>query len=1247
MTDQVLVGVDVGSTTVKAVAVDAATDQIIWSDYQRHETKQPEKTLEFLNRLEADLKISPDSCRVFITGSGGSTIAPLVGAKFVQEVTAVSLAVEKLHPEVQSVIELGGQDAKIIVFKEDPETRRKKKIPSMNDKCAGGTGAVIDKINAKLKIPAAELGNQGYDGVKLHKVAGKCGVFAETDINGLQKEGTPSDELMASLFDAIVLQNLTVLTRGHTLRPHVLLLGGPNTFIKGMREAWQHNIPKMWAERNVEIPAGESAQTLIKTPENAQYFAALGAIEFGKDEEESVGRYLGTSALERYINVGRLEEKAASGSRGLSTSTEDLETFKQRYRPKPFTPARFQPGDVVATFAGIDGGSTSTKGVLLSTDGDVLCKAYQLSKGNPIQDTIDIFDELREQVESQGASLQILGVGTTGYAKDVLKDVLVADAALVETVAHTESAVKFYADPHVIVDVGGQDIKLIVLTEGRVKDFKLNTQCSAGNGYFLQSTAETFGIPVKEFADRAFTANAMPLFGYGCAVFMQSDIVNFQRQGWAPEEILAGLAAVLPKNIFLYVASIPSLAKLGTRFVLQGGTQHNLAAVKAEVDFISSNFKGTGIEPEIIVHEHCGESGAIGAAVEARRLWTNGHRTQFIGLEAVKRITYRTTRNEATRCNFCKNNCLRTFIDIKMAPAVAAEESAIPSKEAGAGGAGAPSAVRRDGVAGARPEGLGVGPQAVKSVVLPVAKPVAEPKVAPVKFLSKVPKAADEQRLIIATCEKGSVEDVDSMRGIKAGVDAVKKANPNFVEIAAKEVWNPRKPERVADPVPTRAWTKAARRRVELMSRREHLRIGMPRVLNMYVYAPFFSAYFESLGVSGGNLIYSDFTSGELYREGSGRGAIDPCFPAKIGIAHVHNLLFAKHAKKKLDAVFFPMIDTLHTPLVNLQGSNACPTVTVTPNTVKAAFTKESNVFAAQGVTYLDPLLNIDDRRLLCQQLFQALDPLIGLSEAENARAVDVAFRELAAYEADIRARARTVLDQLERENRIGIVLLARPYHHDPGLNHEILEEFQKLGYPVFSQSTLPLDEDLLDRLFGAEVREGAISHPLEIQDVWKNSYSASTNHKVWAAKFTARHPNLVALELSSFKCGHDAPIYTTIESIIERSGTPYFSFKDVDENKPTGSIRIRVETIHYFLKRYAEQMEKARAAGKSGAAELAEADAEIERQIAEYERKLREQLVRDYELAEVAARQRDQIDPKRFLPMAGSSSSHADISAR
>src|SRR6202047_3791962 len=1157
---RLMVGLDVGSTTVKAVVVNPVDDQILWRDYQRHDTKQPEKVLEFLKRMESEVGIAHGLTRIFVTGSGGGGIAPLIGAKFVQEVNAVALAVEKLYPQCGSVIELGGQDAKIIIFKEDPVTGRKKKIPSMNDKCAGGTGAVIDKINAKLKIPAVELGELKYQGIKLHKVAGKCGVFAETDINGLQKVGTPPDELMASLFEAIVLQNLSVLTRGHTLRPHVLLLGGPNSCIKGMREVWQANMPRMWQERKVAVPDGAKPEDLIKVPNNAQYFAALGAIEFGKSEDDCVGCYQGYEKLVYYIEFGRQEEKAKSGAKGLVSKDGELDGFKEAYRKKTFTPATFQKGQTVGGFIGIDGGSTSTKAVLLDDRGDILCKAYQLSNGNPIQDTIEMFENLRGQVEAQNAKLEVLGVATTGYAKNILQDVLHAAVALVETVAHTESALKFYEDPHVIVDVGGQDIKIIILHNGRVKDFKLNTQCSAGNGYFLQSTAEGFGMGVEQYADLAFSAQSMPVFGYGCAVFMQSDIVNFQRQGWRAEEILAGLAAVLPKNVFLYGASIPNLAALGTRFVLQGGTQNNMAVVKAEVDFIQNSFRAAGKKPEIIVHEFCGESGAIGAAAESLRLWRNGQKTSFVGLEAVRKIQYRTTRNEATRCNFCKNNCLRTFIDIRTVP--------------------------KD-----------------------------EMSVVPIQKVTKVPLMHGEQRVIIATCEKGLVEDVNDMKDIKAGIDEIKDKYPNFVDFAAREVFRPVNAQNVADPIPpAKFWNKAAKERIPLMEKRKKLRVGIPRVLNIYTYAPLFNAYLDSLGVQPENIIYSDYTTQELYRAGANRGAIDPCFPAKIGISHVYNLIQEKHRKKPLNVIFFPMYDVLTSPLVKIVGANACPTVTATPDTGKAPFTKENDVFTEHNVKYLDPVLNFADRKLFAHQMLQAWQPLLGLSQEENDRAIEVGYKKLENYEASIRKRARQVLDQLEREDRIGIVMLGRPYHHDPGLNHEIMEEFQKLGYPIFSQNTLPLDEDMLERLFGEEVRAGIITHPLDITDAWKNSYSCSTNHKVWAAKFTARHPNLVALEISSFKCGHDAPIYGVIEGIIENSGTPYFCFKDLDENKPSGSIRIRVETIDYFLRRYREEVIRKRKAAEDVEAQLAALEAELRGAVAS------RPLQREPEVQEMAA---------------------------
>ncbi len=1170
MSKTYFIGMDVGSTTVKAVVVDRDTDAIVWQDYQRHDTKQPEKALEFLKRFESEIEgFDPEAARVFITGSGGSNIARFIGAKFVQEVNAVSLAVEKLYPSCGSVIELGGQDAKIIIFKEDPETGRKKKIPSMNDKCAGGTGAVIDKINAKLRIPPDELCNMGYKGLKLHPVAGKCGVFAETDINGLQKMGVPPDELMASLFEAIVMQNLSVLTRGNTLRPEVLLLGGPNTYIRGMRDCWKHNIPKIWQERNFPLPEGVPPEDLIKTPENAQYFAAIGAVEFGKCEDESAGRYTGWRQLEWYITTGRDQEKQLKGGgSGLVKSKEELDTFLARYRHKKFNPARFEPGQVVEGFIGIDGGSTSTKAVLLSAGKEraVLAKAYQLSKGNPIEDTMEIFAKLRRQVEDQGARLEVLGVGTTGYAKDILKDVIGADAAVVETVAHTQAGLHFYNDIDVICDIGGQDIKIIILKNGRVKDFKLNTQCSAGNGYFLQSTAQGFGYPVEQFADIAFGAKSFPQFGYGCAVFMQSDIVDFQRQGWQPDEIMAGLCNVLPKNVWLYVSQIPNLAAIGRRFLLQGGTQYNLAAVKAQVDFIESRFKGKDVRPEIIVHEHCGEAGAIGAALEAGRLWDNGRQSTFIGLDAVGRISYKTTRSEATRCYFCKNKCLRTFIDVKTS--ILSENAYRPAS-------------------------------------------------------SKVPLEDGAQRLIIATCEKGTVEDVAEMRSIKGNLDKVKAANPNFAEIAARAVFRIPDVPLVADAPPKVRLTPSQKRRAALMEKRRELRIGIPRVLNMYSQTPLFTGYFVSLGVQPENIVFSDYTTEALYKEGAKRGAIDPCFPSKLGIPHVHNLLYTHHAKKPLDLIFFPMIDCLTTDLKHVQASRSCPTVAATPAAVKAAFTKEGDLFAEKGVRFVDTFVNISKPDLFERQMWEAFRDILGLSPEENARAVREGYKALDHYNnVVLRKHAREVLEQLEREDRLGIVLLGRPYHNDPGINHEILEEFQKLGYPVFTQDSLPIDDDIVWRLFGDEVAAGEIPHPMAITDVWKNSYSENTSRKIWAAKYVARHPNLVALEMSNFKCGHDAPIYTVVEEIVEHSGTPYFCFKDIDENKPSGSIKIRVETIAYFLKRYREDLIASR---KKRAA--------IDQRLREYEARLRKELLRE-RLARLEGAFQDGALPQIHVPV-------------
>ena len=1091
-----LVGIDVGSTTVKAIVCNEPGGQVLFHDYRRHEGRQSDAVLDVLRRIKAELSLAEDSLRLFMTGSGGLQLAKILNARFVQEVAAVSFAVEKSYPGVRSVIELGGQDAKMILFQDGEAGGPRKKIATMNDKCAGGTGVIIDKIAAKLHVPREDLLTESYGGAQIYPIAGKCGVFAETDITGLQKHGVPHNDLIASLFHAIVLQNLSVLTRGNTLMPTVFLLGGPNAFYPGLQAAWRKGLLDLWNRKNIPLTQDATGESLVAVPPMAEYFAAIGAIEFGASEPEGGMRCHGMAELKTLTQQDELSLNSTGAHGGLFVDTAELDHFRSEYaRAMSTTPS--SPYPRVEVYIGLDGGSTSTKAVAITPRGDVLCASYRLSKADPITDAITVLEDLQTQLECDGGPAQVLGLGTTGYSKDLLKKVLSADLSLVETVAHAKSSLHLFPHADAIIDVGGQDIKIIVLQDGAVKDFKLNTQCSAGNGYFLQAAAEALGVSVEEFADAAFRATRMPNFSYGCAVFLQSDIVNFQRLGWRPDEILAGLATVLPKNVFLYVAGVANVARLGRHIVLQGGTQRNLAVVKAELDFIRNHYHGDGI-PEVNIHPHCREAGAIGAALEVMERSRSAHRTVFPGFASLNRIKYAIRRDETTRCRYCANRCLRTIVQLRT------DASDAPTRD-----------------------------------------------------------------VMIASCPRGEVETVGDVKRINAQWKRLRESSPNYIQIAGERAWQSTHPPLAFS---DRRLALFLNRFASKSRRRSRIRIGIPRALNLFTYAPLFSAYFESLGIPSQHLRYSHFSSSEQYQQAAGFSAIDPCFPSKVAVAHVYELI--QHCEKEaLDAIFFPMFDVLTSPLIHCIGSSACPSGAATPEAVKAAFSRKVDWFQQRNVRFLNPVLDLSDRDLFKFQMFTCWKDILDLDWNENARAVDIAFREWQNFEAGLRNQARQTLNELEQDGRVGLVMLGRPYHHDPGLNQGILEEFQKLGYPTFSQSLLPLDSDLLERLFGSQLERGVIRSPFDISDVWKQSFSASSNHKLWAAKFVARHPNLISMELSNFKCGHDAFIGRTIEDIIESSGKPHFSFRDLDENRPLASIRIRVETIHYFLKQYQDKL--------------------------------------------------------------------------
>jgi predicted nucleotide-binding protein (sugar kinase/HSP70/actin superfamily)/activator of 2-hydroxyglutaryl-CoA dehydratase len=920
---------------------------------------------------------------------------------------------------------------------------------------------------------------------------------------------------MCSLADAIVHQNLAVLTRGNTLRHRVLLLGGPNTYLPFLQACWRLRIPETWTERGYEFPRDVALDELIFVPEGAQYYAALGAAYYGLREPDLVPAFTGLDGLDAFIGHGRAERLGAAAGPPLVRDTGELARFRTAYTIPPFRAPTLQPGQVVRGVIGLDGGSTSSKAVLLDTEGTLVLKAYTLSKGNPIQDAKDLLRTLRDRVMDQGAILDVVGFGATGYAADVLRECMNSDVTIVETVAHAMSALRYFEDVDVICDIGGQDIKVLFLERGEVKSFRLSNQCSAGNGMLLQAMADQFGVPITEYADVAFGATLAPVFSYGCAVFLDSDRVNFQKEGFAKPELLAGLAQVLPKNIWQYVVQVPRLAALGKTFVLQGGTQYNLAAVKAQVDYIQARVPGA----KVLVHPHAGEAGAIGAAIETLRVVLRRRTSRFIGLDAAIGLRYSTRRDASTTCTFCANHCPRTFIDAD------------------------------------RPDGSSS------------------------RYISGF------------SCEKGTVESREAMLQIVAERKAVMERAPNLVAYEARRAF-----QHVADPVPlpaagtpkndvrvrrtlfggvrresyTRGFNRGA---PETVARRAAWRVGIPRVLNMYSTAPFWRSYLETLGVEPRHIVFSDATSEEMWRDGGKYGSVDPCYPAKVPQAHIHDLLFRVHRKTPLDAIFFPIFSHVPSFVSDARDTAACPIVAGTPEVMRAAFTKEQDLFGARGIRYLAPAFTFAEPTMLRRQLFEAFEPVLGVTEDESDFACAQALAALAAFDADLEARGRAVLEQMEAEHRIAILVIGRPYHSDPGLNHGIPDEFQALGYPVLSVRSIPKDPSWLARFFAEDIAAGRIQSPLDVSDVWPENYSANSAMKVWAAKFAARHPNVALLDVSSFKCGHDAPTYGIIDRIVETSGVPYAALHDLDANKPGGSIKIRVRTYAYTLERRAEDL--------------------------------------------------------------------------
>ncbi|MBQ8729838.1 MAG: 2-hydroxyacyl-CoA dehydratase [Lachnospiraceae bacterium] len=609
-------GIDIGSTTVK-IAILNETDELLFSDYERHYANIQETLATLLKR--AMDKLGAISLNPVITGSGGLTLAKHLNVPFTQEVVAVSTSLNKYAPQTDVAIELGGEDAKIIYFTNGIDQR-------MNGICAGGTGSFIDQMASLLQTDATGLNEYAKSYKAIYPIAARCGVFAKSDIQPLINEGATKEDLSASIFQAVVNQTISGLACGKPIRGNVAFLGGPLHFLSELKQAFIRTL-------------NLTEETAI-TPQNSHLFAAIGsALNYREDccvDINELIRLL-SSNIKMDFEVERMNPLFANQEaydeftkrhNSHSVVTEDLATYEGN------------------CFLGIDAGSTTTKVALVGENGSLLYSFYSSNNGNPLATTIPAIKDIYSKLP-QGAT--IVRSCSTGYGEALIKAALLLDEGEVETVAHYYAAAFFDPKVDCIIDIGGQDMKCIKIKNNTVDSVQLNEACSSGCGSFIETFAKSLNYSIQDFAKAAlFAPNPIDL-GTRCTVFMNSKVKQAQKEGATVADISAGLAYSVIKNALYKVIKITDPKDLGTHIVVQGGTFYNDAVLRS-FEIISGC---EAVRPDI-----AGIMGAFGAALIARERHDGVSDSTMLSIEKINDLTYDT---KMTRCKGCTNNCHLTI----------------------------------------------------------------------------------------------------------------------------------------------------------------------------------------------------------------------------------------------------------------------------------------------------------------------------------------------------------------------------------------------------------------------------------------------------------------------------------------------------------------------------------------------------------------------------------------------------------
>ncbi len=605
-------GLDIGSTTIKCAVLDD-NNKLIYSTYQRHYSQITEKIGEILSTVKNEVD-GVENATVALSGSAGMGVAESCGIDFVQEVYATRVAANTFIPGTDVVIELGGEDAKILFLSGGLEVR-------MNGTCAGGTGAFIDQMATLLNVPLEELDELAKKHEKTYTIASRCGVFAKTDIQPLLNQGARKADIAESIFNAVVSQTVAGLAQGREIEGQVVYLGGPLTFMSELRNCFDKTL-----------------KTKGICPENSLYYVACGAALCSSktiDFDEVIGK------VKNYKGAGNFAFNPP-----LFENEEEYNKFIERHN-KAYVETKELKGYKGRAYIGMDSGSTTVKAVVLSENCELLYSKYMQSKGNPVE----LIKSFLEEVYEINPELDIASSAVTGYGEDIIKNAFSVDYGIVETIAHFTAAKHFMPDVQFVIDIGGQDIKCFKIHNGTIDNLFLNEACSSGCGSFLQTFANALGYSIEDFANKGIFAKHPVDLGSRCTVFMNSSVKQAQKDGATIEDISAGLSLSVVKNALYKVIRATSPDELGRRVVVQGGTFLNNAVLRAfeqemGVEVVRSNIAGL--------------MGAYGAALYSmEKVKDRENSKSSIADKAYLDNFVHTIK--VTNCGLCNNNCRLTI----------------------------------------------------------------------------------------------------------------------------------------------------------------------------------------------------------------------------------------------------------------------------------------------------------------------------------------------------------------------------------------------------------------------------------------------------------------------------------------------------------------------------------------------------------------------------------------------------------